>query len=130
MNAPIPNHYDPENARQLVAFAAATYGSDLSDLSDLSDGWAVAGRVVDAGTDTQVIIWKNPQNIIVAFRGTQSLRNFVTDSQFSRLAQNAAGQVIADPGPGTARVIVGLALEAAVAGDYFLADPCFPTIAS
>jgi hypothetical protein len=58
------------------------------------------------------------------------LRAGGTISQFSRLAQNAAGQVISDPGPGTARVIVGLALEAAVAGDYFLADPCFPTIAS
>jgi hypothetical protein len=51
-------------------------------------------------------------------------------TQFSRLVQNAAGQVITDPGPGNARVIVGLALESAVAGDFFLADPCFPTIAS
>jgi hypothetical protein len=58
------------------------------------------------------------------------LRSGGTISQFSRLVQNAAGQVVADPGPGTARVIVGLALEAAVAGDFFLVDPCFPTIAS
>ncbi|MGP8200218.1 MAG: hypothetical protein ACLQU4_12030 [Limisphaerales bacterium] len=58
------------------------------------------------------------------------LRAGGTISQFSRLVQSATGQVVADPGPGTARVIVGLALEAAVAGDFFLADPCFPTIAS
>lgn len=51
-------------------------------------------------------------------------------TQFSRLVQNAAGQVVTDPGPGNARVIVGLALEAAAAGDFFLADTCFPTIGS
>lgn len=58
------------------------------------------------------------------------LRAGGTISQFSRLIQNAAGQVVADPGPGTARVIVGLSLEAAVAGDYFLADTYVPVIAS
>jgi triacylglycerol lipase len=51
----------------------------MSDLSDGSDGWDVAGRIGDGGTDTQVIIWKNPQDMVVAFRGTRSLRNFVTD---------------------------------------------------
>jgi hypothetical protein len=58
------------------------------------------------------------------------LRAGGTISPFSRLVQNAAGQVVADPGPGSARVIVGMALEAAVSGDFFLADTCFPTIAS
>lgn len=51
-------------------------------------------------------------------------------TQYSRLVQNTAGQVVTDPGPGTPRVIVGLALESASTGDFFLADPCFPTIAS
>lgn len=58
------------------------------------------------------------------------LRAGGTITAFSRLVQNAAGQVITDPGPGNARVIVGLALESAVAGDFFMADTCFPTIAS
>jgi hypothetical protein len=58
------------------------------------------------------------------------LRAAGTITQFDRLVQNAAGQVIADPGPGNARVIVGLALESAVSGDFFLVDTCFPTIAS
>jgi hypothetical protein len=58
------------------------------------------------------------------------LRAAGTIAQFSRLVQNAAGQVVTDPGPGNARVIVGLSLESASAGDFFLADPCFPTIAS
>ena len=58
------------------------------------------------------------------------LRAGGTISQFSRVVQNAAGQVTADPGPGTGRVIVGMALEAAVAGDLFLVDTCFPTLAS
>lgn len=58
------------------------------------------------------------------------LRAGGTITQFSRVIQNAAGQVVTDSGPGNARVIVGLALESAVSGDYFLVDPCFPTIAS
>jgi len=51
-------------------------------------------------------------------------------SAFDRLVQNTAGQVVTDPGPGTPRVVVGLALEAAQAGDFFLADTSFPVIAS
>src|SRR5208282_4585611 len=81
MNAPIPNHYDLENARQLAGFAAAAY---MSDWPDGSDGWDLAGQIVDAGTDTQVIIWKNGQEMIVAFRGTRSLRNYVTDLRVRR----------------------------------------------
>ena len=58
------------------------------------------------------------------------LRAGGTITQFSRVIQNAAGQVVTDSGPGNARVIVGFALESAVSGDYFLVDTCFPTIAS
>jgi triacylglycerol lipase len=82
MNDPLPNVYDPQNAAALCALAAAAYGADLSDLSD---GWDVAGRIVDAGTDTQVMIWKNPRDMVVGFRGTRSLRNFVTDLNCRRV---------------------------------------------
>ena len=88
MNAPVPNHYDLENARQLAAFAAAAYRSDGADVAG---GWDMAGRIVDAGTDTQVVIWRNPQDMIVAFRGTRSLRNFVTDIRARRVALTTGG---------------------------------------
>jgi triacylglycerol lipase len=100
MNAPIPNKYDLENARQLAGFAAAAYESDWSDGADGSDvadgwggsdGWDVAGRIVDGGTDTQVVLWKNAQDLIVAFRGTRSLRNFVTDLRARRVALAGGG---------------------------------------
>jgi hypothetical protein len=66
----------------LVGFAAAAY---------LSDGSDVADKIVDRGTDTQVVIWENPGDLIVAFRGTRSLRNFVTDIRARRVALTAGG---------------------------------------
>lgn len=90
MNTPIPNHYDLENARQLVGFAAAAYDAQQSGspelfrgLSQSRDGSATV--IQDGGTDTQAVIWKNPQDMIVAFRGTRSLRNFVTDIRARRV---------------------------------------------
>jgi hypothetical protein len=58
------------------------------------------------------------------------LRSGGNINQFDRLIQNTAGQVVTDPGPGTPRVVVGLALEAAQSGDFFLVDTSFPVIAS
>jgi triacylglycerol lipase len=76
MNPPIPNHYDLENARQLAEFAAAAYSPHASHLSQV---------IENAATDTQAVIWKNGQDLIVAFRGTRSLRNFVTDLRCRRV---------------------------------------------
>ena len=50
-------------------------------------------------------------------------------TKFNRIAQKNDGTVIADAGSG-ARVIVGTALESAVAGDLFLATLHAPQIAS
>src|SRR5271157_1582290 len=81
MNAPIPNYYDVENARQLAGFAAASYSPEEWDVSD---EWDMTDLIGDAGTDTQAMIWKNRQDVIVAFRGTRSLKNFVTDLRCRR----------------------------------------------
>ena len=52
-------------------------------------------------------------------------------SQFQRVVQDAGGGVHADPGPGTARVAVGVALEAATAaGQYIIVQLMEPVIAS
>jgi len=45
-----------------------------------------------------------------------------------RLQQAADGTVVTDAGPGTARVVVGLALEAAVSGQLFEAVAFTPMI--
>jgi len=78
MNSPIPNFYDPENARQLVAFAADAYCS----VEPPAQAFEAQPRhyITDVATDTQAVIYQpTAQDIVVAFRGTRSLRNFVTD---------------------------------------------------
>lgn len=45
-----------------------------------------------------------------------------------RIAQAADGTFVTDPGPGTARVVVGLALEDGVAGDLIIIVPYAPLI--
>jgi triacylglycerol lipase len=92
MNAPIPKHYDPENARALVQCAAASYGSDMADASDV---------ITNENTDTRAVIYQpTEQDLVVAFRGTRSLRNFVTDLRARRVAFPAGG-------PGRAEVHEG-----------------------
>jgi triacylglycerol lipase len=86
MNPPLPNFYDLENARQLVGFAAASYASDPADASDLSAmASATADVIANEATDTRAVIYQpTEQDTIVAFRGTRSLRNFVTDIKARR----------------------------------------------
>jgi triacylglycerol lipase len=71
MNPPVPNHYDLENARQLVGLAADSYKAE-----------SVFGCVAveDKRTDTRAVVYRaGEEDVVVAFRGTRSLRNFVTD---------------------------------------------------
>jgi hypothetical protein len=71
MNPPVPNHYDLENARQLVGLAADSYNAE-----------SVFGCVAveDKRTDTRAVVCRaGDEDVVVAFRGTRSLRNFVTD---------------------------------------------------
>lgn len=62
--------------------------------------------------------------------GAVRLRAHAAIQIYDRLAQFSDGTVITDPGPGTGRVIVGVALEAAAAGDFFMAKTLTPTIAA
>lgn len=45
-----------------------------------------------------------------------------------RVMQKNDGTVVVDAGPGTARVVVGVAMENAAAGDEFLVSPISPMI--
>jgi hypothetical protein len=77
MNAPIPQFYDPENAAALAQFTAASYESDGSDASDV---------IENKTTDTRVVISQPTEHdLVIAFRGTRSLQNFVTDISCRRV---------------------------------------------
>jgi hypothetical protein len=119
-------YQDPNNATDFTGMEGYLVGANAGALTISNSATAPAVAVVldglPPGRPTSLgTLGKTPP---IRLRAGGSI------NQFSRLAQNASGQVVADPGPGTARVIVGVALEAAVAGDFFLADPCFPVIGS
>jgi triacylglycerol lipase len=73
MNAPIPNHYDPQNAAALCQFSADAYES--------SHGSTESRPTVidDEITDTRAVIYQGEKDMVVSFRGTQDLRNWLTD---------------------------------------------------
>lgn len=50
--------------------------------------------------------------------------------RFSQVQQAADGTIVTDAGAGNARVIVGVALEAAAAGDLVLVQPWDPDVRS
>lgn len=78
MNAPIPHQFDPENASLLAAVSAAAYRDDAGrDWLGLR-GFHVA--TVDAPrTDTRALVASDGDDCVVAFRGTQNLRDWLTD---------------------------------------------------
>ena len=78
MNFPQPDIFDPANARDLCLASAASYQSRAA--AEQISLWSGA-------TDTRVLITVRDNDLIVAFRGTQDLRNWVTDldCEFVRL---------------------------------------------
>ncbi len=78
MNPPIPHQYDPENARFLARLSLAAYEEDAG-----SDWLAARGFHVTAAdapqTDTRALIASDGVDCVAAFRGTQDLRNWLTD---------------------------------------------------
>ena len=66
--------------------------------------------------------------ILGGLSGSVRLKAGGTINQFDRLEQKNDGTDVADEGPGTARVVVGVALEAAVSGDLFEATTFAPMI--
>ena len=114
-------YQDPNNVTDFTGtegyLVAASAGAlTVSASATVPGGRRRAGRAAAGAAD---VAGGFGQDAADPFAGRRAI------SQFSRLVQSATGQVVADPGPGTARVIVGLALEAAVAGDFFLAIRVF-----
>lgn len=73
MNLPIPNVYDPENAARLCAASAQAYsGRNAQERT--------AAVIENRATDTLVLLLDEGTELIVAFRGTQDLRNWLSDA--------------------------------------------------
>jgi len=66
--------------------------------------------------------------ILGALSGSVRLKAGGAIKQFDRLEQKNDGTVVSDEGAGTARVVVGVALEDAAAGDLFEAATLAPVI--
>jgi hypothetical protein len=99
MNTPFPNRYDPQNAAALVQFAADAYSTRWGETPSNPNliGDEVTARrslalpssrptvIENEATDTRAVIYQTERDVIVAFRGTRSLRNFVTDIRARRV---------------------------------------------
>ena len=66
--------------------------------------------------------------VLGALGGPVRLKAGGAINQFDRVEQKNDGTVVADEGAGTARVVVGVALEAAAAGDLFEVATIAPVI--
>jgi len=82
------------------------------------------GVVLDGADDDK----QSSVGILGALPGTVRLKAGGAIAQFQRLEQKNDGTVVADEAAGTARVVVGVALEAAAAGDLFEAATFEPVI--
>ena len=72
--------FDAGNARECAAASALAYTALPS--------------VVDAHTDTQVLVLERADHIIIAFRGSSSVHDFIIDARFFRhlLVEEADGE--------------------------------------
>ena len=84
-NASLPNKlnlnatsFDKANAAACVAEAASVYNDPAT--------------LTCAATDTRVLVVDLPDCIIIAFRGSKSLQNWLTDAQFWRRQIGATGE--------------------------------------
>jgi hypothetical protein len=66
--------------------------------------------------------------ILGAIEGSVRMKAGGAIAKFDRVQQKNDGTVITDAGAGNARVVVGVALEAAAAGDLFEVAPIAPMI--
>jgi triacylglycerol lipase len=69
MNTGIPNYYDAENAAALCQFAGEAYGAKGNGQLIIDNG----------STDTRAVMYQDATDVVVAFRGTIDLENWMTD---------------------------------------------------
>jgi triacylglycerol lipase len=80
MNSPQPNNFDPANARALCAASAEAYKKAIAvDHSAEASMDVEQTTILSDATDTHVLITRRDRDVIVAFRGTADLRNWLTD---------------------------------------------------
>lgn len=82
------------------------------------------GVILDGADDDK----DSAVGILGAVPGSVRLKAGGAIAKFDRLEQKNDGTVVADEAAGTARVVVGVALEAAAAGDLFEAITLAPVI--
>ena len=75
--------FDLGNARECAAVSAAAYGEADAALAWFPDSGAET--ICDGGTDTHALILNRGGYLILAFRGTASIRNWITDAEFERV---------------------------------------------
>ena len=127
MNTPVPDFYDPENSRELVACAAEAYGdattpgrarlcralTSPSTESESHGSIGTSGRsltsstadsqgsteshptvIESRATETRALVTQTDTDVIIAFRGTADLRNWLTDLDCNKMPLRwAAGRV-------------------------------------
>jgi hypothetical protein len=81
MNSPQPNIFDPANARELCTASAEAYETARATVPSASASANAAGQTSlwSDATDTHVLITRSGADVIIAFRGTADLRNWLTD---------------------------------------------------
>jgi hypothetical protein len=73
LSTPVPNVYEPRNARILALLSAAAYDAK----PELFD-WEIT-PINEPSTDTRCLVCRQRQDIVIAFRGTADLKNWLTD---------------------------------------------------
>ena len=101
---------------------SATHVSKEGYLVDLAAGTATISTSATVPADGvilegQATTGQSSIGILGALAGTVRLKASGTIAAGARVIQAADGTVVSDSGPGNARVVVGVALEAAVSGD-------------
>ena len=101
---------------------SATHASKEGYLVDLAAGVATISSSATVPADGvilegQATTGQSSIGILGALSGTVRLKTSGVIAAGARVQQAADGTVVTDAGPGNARVVVGVALEAAVSGD-------------